>query len=83
MVVANDSLTLARSSSNPYSPPTDHDKFALAGLPLASPFHEKKSYIYGGSVGGDEPITNYFGVSKGLKRSKEEMERPKEGLKEN
>ena len=74
MAVTNGSLTLARSSSNPYSPPIDHDKFAMAGFPLASPFHEKKSYFDGGNAGGDEPIKKYFGVSKSSKRNKEKLE---------
>jgi hypothetical protein len=66
--LVNNSLTLARSSSNPYSPPIDHDKFASAGLPLASPFHEKKSCFDRGNVGADEQIKKYFGVSKSSKK---------------
>lgn len=66
--LVNNSLTLARSSSNPYSPPIDHDKFASAGLPLASPFHEKKSCSDRGSVSADEQIKKYFGVSKSSKK---------------
>lgn len=76
-LVNSSSLTLARSSSNPYSPPIDHDKFAMAGLPLASPFHEKKSYFDGGSIGADKQIKRYFGVSKSSKRNKDAMEEPK------
>jgi len=63
-------LTLARSSSNPYSPPIDHEKFASAGLPLASPFHEKRSFFDGGSSMADEKIKKYFGVSKSSTKDK-------------
>jgi hypothetical protein len=67
--LANDSLTLARSSSNPFSPPVDQEKFT--GLPLASPFHEKKSFFENSTATGrDENIKNYFGVSKGSKKDK-------------
>jgi hypothetical protein len=52
LVISNFRLTLARSSSNPYSPPVDYDKFVEAGLPLASPFHEKKSFE-GFKIGGN------------------------------
>ena len=69
-IYINFSLTLARSSSNPYSPPVDHDKFASAGLPLASPFHEKKSFLDGGPTGADDTIKNYFSVSKNSKKDK-------------
>jgi hypothetical protein len=55
----------------------------MPDFPLASPFHEKKSCFDGGNARGDEPIRKYFGVSKSSKRSKDEIERPKEGLKEN
>jgi hypothetical protein len=63
-------LTLARSSSNPYSPPVDHEKFASAGLPLASPFHEKKSFFDGGIALADDPIRKYFSVTKSSKKDK-------------
>jgi hypothetical protein len=72
--LAHDSLTLARSSSNPYSPPVDHEKFASAGLPLASPFHEKKSFFESPKMGEDKPIKKYFGVSKSSKKDKEVKE---------
>jgi len=63
-------LTLARSSSNPYSPPIDHEKFASAGLPLASPFHEKRSFLDGSVPNQEQKINKYFGVSKGSKKDK-------------
>jgi len=68
--LADSSLTLARSSSNPYSPPIDHERFASAGLPLASPFHEKKSFFDGSTSMTDEKINKYFGASKSSKREK-------------
>jgi hypothetical protein len=61
---------LARSSSNPYSPPIDHEKFASAGLPLASPFHEKKGFFDGPPLKADDKINKYFGVSKSSKKEK-------------
>jgi hypothetical protein len=74
-------LTLARSSSNPYSPPIDHEKFASAGLPLASPFHEKKSFFDAPKIVSEKPIKNYFGVSKSSKKDKEVKEiRNKDGM---
>jgi len=65
------SLTLARCSSNPYSPPVDHEKFASAGLPLASPFHEKKSFFDGAASCADVPIKKYFSVTKCSKKDKD------------
>jgi len=49
----------------------DHDKFAIAGLPLASPFHEKKSFADEPTLSSKEQIKNYFNVSKNSKKSKE------------
>jgi hypothetical protein len=72
--ITNGSLTLARSSSNPFSPPADHEKIAAAGLPLASPFHEKQSFLDKPKTGGEGKIKNYFGVSKGSRKEKNPKE---------
>jgi hypothetical protein len=43
----------------------------MAGLPLASPFHEKKSFFDSVGAFPDDPIKKYFSVTKGSKKEKE------------
>ena len=44
-----------------------------AGLPLASPFHEKRNFFKRRNASVDEHITKYFGVSKGSGKVKSDL----------